>query len=65
MKVSELIKVLEQCDPNAVVLLDDWNEGYKAPCDHIGVWNKLTGEITISSSDAGLDGFEVLVNETR
>ena len=32
MTVAELIKILSTYNPNAIVMLADWNERYRQPC---------------------------------
>jgi len=59
MTAKEMIRALQTLDPEAIVVIDDWNEGYAAPLEDIGMWCRLDGRVTISAKSAGLDGFEV------
>jgi hypothetical protein len=49
MKVSELIAKLQKCNPDSIVKLDDWNEGYAAPKELNWVWeDKGSNEVELS-----------------
>lgn len=49
MTVEELVEKLSYMDPNAVVLIADWNEGWADPAPLAVVSNECVGRVVLDA----------------